>query len=254
MNHCQGSTAAFDSSDDRLGLVDVSEGKRGAVDIALERLRAIVRDGEVGAYGRLPTEPELCARIGVSRGSLREAVRTLITVGILETRQGSGTFVTGLQVGEIIPLFETALDVLPANGVLHLLEMRRVTDSFAAAQAASVASDELLDRLESLLLIADQRSGTAVDDSAENEFHDLILEAANSPAIAAFGKVFRRTAALKNVFSEPNGEARHVENKRAHHAILAALRTRDPFSAQAEMYQHIRTTESWIRTDASLPL
>ena len=65
-------------------------------DDAIERIKQMIIDGELKPGDRLPKEQELADRLGLSRGSLREAVRALTVVRVLDTRQGDGTYVTSL--------------------------------------------------------------------------------------------------------------------------------------------------------------
>ena len=62
----------------------------------IQEIKRLVLDGVLGPGSRLPVEKDLAARLGVSRGSLREGVRALVHLGVLETRQGDGTYVTEL--------------------------------------------------------------------------------------------------------------------------------------------------------------
>src|SRR5262245_64029666 len=77
---------------------DGRSGRNASVtDDAIERIRQMIISGEWGPGTRLPRESELAARLGISRNSLREAVRALSLVRVLEVRQGDGTYVTSLE-------------------------------------------------------------------------------------------------------------------------------------------------------------
>src|ERR1044072_6164022 len=79
-----------------------SVGRRGeeaamaATDRALTGLRQMIASGELGPGAKFPPEPELCDHLGVSRSSLREATRSLAALGVIESRHGSGTYVSAL--------------------------------------------------------------------------------------------------------------------------------------------------------------
>ena len=75
-----------------------------ALDKALHGLRALIADGALRPGDRLPSEGELCETLGVSRGSLREAIRTLGALGVLETRHGSGSYVSELRAADLLTM------------------------------------------------------------------------------------------------------------------------------------------------------
>jgi len=108
-----------------------------ALDTALHGLRALIADGALRPGDRLPSEGELCERLGVSRGSLREAIRTLAALGVLETRHGSGSYVSELRAADLIGSLSLTVGLLPMAGVLELTELRRVLEPHAAALAAA---------------------------------------------------------------------------------------------------------------------
>src|SRR5665647_28374 len=111
-----------------------------AMNTALTGLRHMIASGELGPGQKFPTEPELCERLGVSRSSLREAVRTLGALGVIKSRHGLGTYVSSLDPAEIVESFSLTIDLLPLEGLLQLLEMRRVLEGYAAACAAAYPS------------------------------------------------------------------------------------------------------------------
>ena len=74
----------------------------GAMETALHGLRALIADGDLRPGDRLPSEGELCERLGVSRGPLREAIRTLSALGVIDTRHGSGSYVSELHAADLI--------------------------------------------------------------------------------------------------------------------------------------------------------
>src|SRR4051812_5040423 len=121
-----------------------------ATNAAAEGLRGMIARGELAPGSQLPAEPELCARLGVSRGSLREAVRALAALGMLESRHGAGTFVSALPPGQMLAGFAVTVDVLPLDGLLELFDVRRPLEAQAAALAAARADEQVVARLREL--------------------------------------------------------------------------------------------------------
>src|ERR1700757_1391781 len=110
---------------------------RGSVtDDAIERIRELVASGEWGPGARLPRGADLAKQLGLSRNSLREAVRALSLARVLEVRQGDGTYVSSLEPGELLEPPLSATPLLRGRTVLELFEVRRLLEPEAAALAA----------------------------------------------------------------------------------------------------------------------
>ncbi|HZI44429.1 MAG TPA: GntR family transcriptional regulator, partial [Ilumatobacter sp.] len=93
---------------------------------AIDNIRAMIRSGELGPGDRLPPENELAERLGVSRGSLREAVRALSQINVLDVRRGDGTYVTSLAPGELLSGMVFAMELLQVQGLEEVVEVRRL--------------------------------------------------------------------------------------------------------------------------------
>src|SRR6202041_1147212 len=97
-------------------------------DEAIEKIKTMIVSGSLGPGDRLPKEDELAAALGLSRNSLREAVRALALVHILEVRQGDGTYVTSLQPEVLLDAVSFVIDFHRDDSVLHFLEVRRIVE------------------------------------------------------------------------------------------------------------------------------
>lgn len=218
-----------------------------AMNRALTGLRLMIASGELGPGAKFPAEPELCERLGVSRSSLREAVRTLGALGVIDSRHGMGTYVSSLDPAEIVQSLSLTIDLLPFDGLLQLLEMRRVLEGYAAAQATARSTPQLCAKLTGL---ADQMEAeTDLDRVAmlDNDFHEVFLAAAGNPTIASFVKVFRSTSSSYNIFSGDHAGAARAASDVGHRAIVAAIAARNPLAAQAAASAHVAETERWLR-------
>ena len=123
-----------------------------AVETAFQGLRQMMATGQLQAGQRFPIESELCAELGVSRSSLREAVRMLAALGVVEVRQGSGTYVSQLRAADIVRSLTLTVGLLPLDGLLEIYELRRVLEGYAASQAAARRPEELVGRMDALLV------------------------------------------------------------------------------------------------------
>ena len=214
----------------------------------IEHVKRMIASGDLKAGDRLPIEKDLAARLGVSRGSLREAVRSLATLGVLETRQGDGTYVTQLDPEALLRPLEFWAGLQEATQSVDLLAVRRVLETESAGLAAVRLTDEDLDVLERIL--SDIDAGLTAGDlgpesfiDADAAFHRRIAAASGNPALAALidslmtrtlrGRLWRAITESDSV-----GEA-HAD----HRAILAALRTRDAERARIRMAAHLLGVE-----------
>ena len=93
---------------------------------AIESIRAMIVDGRIEPGDRLPPEQELAEQLGLSRGSLREAVRALAQIKVLDVRRGDGTYVRSLQPSDLLSGMVFALELVQARGLDEVLEVRRL--------------------------------------------------------------------------------------------------------------------------------
>src|SRR5690606_4415267 len=107
--------------------------------------------GELAPGQRFPPEAQLCERLQVSRGPLREAVRMLGALGVIESRHGSGTYVPALEPANIIGALRPTVDLVPLEGLLEFIESRRVLASYAPSQAASRMTGDAARELDDIL-------------------------------------------------------------------------------------------------------
>lgn len=196
-------------------------------DAAIAAIRAEIASGRWAVGEQLPNEAGLSAMLGVSRGTVREAVRALAAQGMLETRQGSGTFVRSTA--------DTArsLERIRHTSLRDRFETRVLLEAEAARLAAQRATPETIARLETLL---EQRMRHAGLDRAtfvarDFAFHEAIVAASGNGALieiyAFFSASIRESieASLDGLLPEPD----HA----AHRRIVEAIASRDPENAGA---------------------
>src|SRR3982750_4592022 len=111
------------------------ETRGSATDVTIAKLKELISSGEFTPGARLPTERELTQRFGVSRSSLREAVRALTLVGVLEPRVGDGTYVTTLEPELLLTGMGFVSDLLTGSTLLELHEVRRILEPVATGLA-----------------------------------------------------------------------------------------------------------------------
>jgi GntR family transcriptional repressor for pyruvate dehydrogenase complex len=208
----------------------------------VSRLLDLIQQRHLGPGDRLPAERELAATMGVSRSSLREALRALTVLGVCEMRHGTGTYVSSLEPDLLVRPLSFVLS-LSDGGFDQLFEARKVVEPAIAALAAARIDDATVDRLDALALRA-----AAVVESAEAflvadmELHDTIRQAAGNPIL---GRFMESIQALGVASRKTTGSRRAVRDQsvRDHEAIVAALRARDPAGAADAMHVHLANVE-----------
>ena len=105
-------------------------------DEAIEKIREMIVSGQLQPGQRLPREADLAVRLGLSRSSLREAVRALSLVRILDVRRGDGTYVSSLAADSLLDALTFIIEFHRDASVLELLEVRRILEPAATARAA----------------------------------------------------------------------------------------------------------------------
>lgn len=224
-----------------------------AVDTALRGLRELIADGTLAPGEKLPSEGELCERLGVSRGSLREAIRTLQAFGVVETRHGSGTYVGTLDAAQMIKQLSFTVGLLPLESLLELYELRRVLEAHAATLAAARSTQESLAELESLLDRIESTPAEVAWSELDHEFHMRIALLAGNPALISLTEVLRGRSRAYAMFETDDAETIKRHSDEGHRAILDALERRDPLAASQAAATHVAQTEVWLRKHRPRP-
>lgn len=188
---------------------------------------------------RLPAERELAEMLKVSRGSIRDAIRGLELIGLVEPRQGTGTIVRA-----------TAADTPLANAlrrrkesVSELLDFRKMLEPPLSARAATHVSAEEITEMEAILLRQEEKHKQGEPAVAEDaEFHyNVALASGNSVVLKVID-------ILMDLLRETRARSLQVEGRSqksldGHRRILAAIRRRDSDAARAAMLRHIEEVE-----------
>jgi GntR family transcriptional repressor for pyruvate dehydrogenase complex len=203
-----------------------------------DRIRVLMLDGSFPAGQPLPSERHLAERFGVSRGSIRDALRTLETIGLLETRHGQGTFPHELSVERLVAPLASVM-AYRADLQDELLDVRRMFEPAVARVAALRATEEDLADLQRI--VEAQRQKLKVGLSAITEdtaFHAVLARATRNRVIMSIMATLNDLLVESRTHSlEQKGRpARSVDG---HEAVIAALRRRDAEGASQAMYTHI---------------
>ncbi|MGJ0389651.1 FadR/GntR family transcriptional regulator [Microbacterium sp. CGR1] len=226
-----------------------------ALDTALHGLRTLIADGALRPGDRLPSEGELCETLGVSRGSLREAIRMLAALGVLDTRHGSGSYVSELRAADLIGSLSLTVGLLPMAGVLELTELRRVLEPHAAALAAARIDASTIEELSGVLDEIEASDDFEDHSRLDHVFHMTISEVAGNDALTSLIDVLRSRSRAYRIPDAADAAELKLHSDAGHRAILRGLAAADPVAASAAASAHVAQTEYWVRryTDTDVP-
>ncbi|GAA0519159.1 GntR family transcriptional regulator [Saccharopolyspora subtropica] len=207
----------------------VTAKRTGLVDQVIAQIRELVASGEWPLGGRIPPETELVSALGVGRNTVREAVRALSHAGLLEVRQGDGTFVRA--TNEI----SGAVRKLCGPELRHVLEVRRALEVEGARLAAEARTEEDLRELQEQLAERDeavQQLDPARVVATDAEFHRRLVAASHNPVLISLyeGIIEAVASSVATTFNPEIPPEQHI----SHTALLAAVRDGDPRRAADE--------------------
>ncbi|MGW3411770.1 FadR/GntR family transcriptional regulator [Streptomyces sp. NPDC000888] len=208
----------------------------------------LILDRKLRAGAPLPTEAELMEDLGVSRNSVREALKALQALDIVDIRHGYGTYVGEASLTPLVDglTFRTlARPSDDASALAEILQVREVLEEGLIRRVAGTLSDAELDRLESVVTrmeTAGQEGGPFAE--LDREFHELLYASLGNALVpqllGAFWTVFRRVSGIRGWTDDPAPEV----TVRRHRDIVTALRAHDVEGAQRAMAFHFRGIEA----------
>lgn len=203
-----------------------------------------------GAWGpgdRLPRESELAAELGLSRNSLREAVRALSQLRILEVRQGDGTYVSSLEPGLLLESTGFVSHLLLGDTELELYEVRRILEAAVAALAAGRIDAEEKKELGEIL---DRMSAARTVEQlveADVAFHAVIAKAAGNAVLTSLLASLATRTMRARLWHGREADGALDETRMEHRRIYEAIIAGDPELARAAATAHIASSERWLK-------
>lgn len=201
------------------------------------RIRRLISEGRFEPGDMLPPERELAAAMGVSRSSVRDAIRTLGATGLLEPRQGHGTVIRELSAAGLVAPIASALEVSP-DFVADVMAFRKMIEPTLARQAALLATPDQVHQLEAILA----GQAARIEDGA---FHGLIARAARNQVALMVVEL------LMHLLRDGHERALRVRGRpqqslRGHRLIMEAVRRRDGGAAELAMLAHLEQIEATL--------
>jgi len=216
-------------------------------DEAISAIKGMIVAGDLVPGQRLPPENDLAEQLGLSRNSLREAIKSLEVIRVLDVRRGDGTYVTSLEPRLLLEVLSFVTELHQDATVVEVFEVRRVLEGHVAREAARRITPETLDALASEL--ASIEPPTPVEDLVAHDlrFHRILASASGNDYLSSLlegmsGETTR--ARVWRALTEAGAAERTLTE---HRAILDALRARDADLAHAAVTLHIAGIETWVR-------
>ncbi|MGA2644803.1 MAG: FadR/GntR family transcriptional regulator [Candidatus Sulfotelmatobacter sp.] len=194
---------------------------------------------------KLPSERELAEMLQVSRSSIRDAIRGLELMGLVEPRQGAGTIVREVSADSLINPFANALKHKQVV-VAELLDFRKMLEPPLSGRAATHASPEEILEMEEILQRQEDKLARGETTIAEDaEFHYSVAMASGNNVVLKVLDI------LMDLLRETRERSLQVEGRpkkslAGHRRILAAIKRRDAESANAAMRRHIEDVEEIV--------
>ena len=224
----------------------------------VQQILALVKSDVLRPGDRLPPERELCKQFGVGRASLREGLRSLSTMGVLQGRVGEGTFVSSDSAGVLEKAIQWGL-LLDPKQVEDLIETRLMLESRTAALAAERATPDTVSAIETRLNEMETATGDpSLFLESDLRFHTAIAEASGNSILVSMLTTIRGHLHqwIRKSLEEP---ATHTVDDRIklsleqHGSIVAAIRDQDSSAAKEAMRGHILSSSTDIKSSPTSP-
>lgn len=220
-------------------------------DEAILKVKSMITSGELRPGDRLPPEKELSERLGLSRSSMREAVKALEVIRVLDVKRGDGTYVTSLEPRLLLEAMSFVVDLHDDDSVLELFQVRRILEPAATGLAARNMAPETTAVLRQQ--IGSVNDATTVEDLVDHDidFHSTIVRASGNAYLATLIDSLSSNTVRARVWrglTQADSVSRTLSE---HRAIVDALERGDAELARSLAVVHISGVEEWLRDAAA---
>ncbi|WP_034590489.1 FadR/GntR family transcriptional regulator [Hamadaea tsunoensis] len=209
-------------------------------DTVQDRIVALIHERKLATGAPMPTEPQLMDLLGASRNSVREAVRALQALGIVEIRHGFGTFVGRASLDVLSPSLEFRVRSNPLSALHDLVEVRELLETGLIGRVAADATSTKLAALDALV------TAMANDLQADRAFHTLLYESLGNELVLQlidlFWQVYHQVEPILGDWPQVH-KSEIVAN---HRRIVEALRSKDAHAAREAMSRHFTEVKTRI--------
>lgn len=215
-------------------------------DEAILRIKEMLLAGELRPGDRLPPEKELSERLGLSRNSLREAVKALEVIRVLDVRRGDGTYVTSLEPRLVLEAIGFAVDLHQDSTVLEILQVRRILEPAAAALATRRVGEEDITTLRGLVAAAEGLTSVEELVAHDREFHGYIAGLSGNGYLSSILEQLSSSTQRARIWRGLTEEGAVERTLAEHHEIVEAMAGGDTELVRSHVTLHISGVERWL--------
>ena len=199
----------------------------------------------------IPTEKEIAESIGISRTAVRESLKGLESLGLIEARHGVGRFVRRFDFNIFLESFELHI-ASDSQAFKDLFEIRRCLESHFIVYEMEKLEDQDIDELEKIIremesLIENKQGSKALIEKHER-FHSFLFRKSSNNLLIEFIRVFS-TLHYKLISANPAYNEDLTEFLKSHKAVLEAIKTKDPTAVSKAVYSHFTAPAAWSKEE-----
>lgn len=212
------------------------------VDQAQEKIKKLILEKKYDQNGYLPSEGELCDLFGMSRSTIREAVRSLEVRGFLERVHGKGLRVVDIGVSVMSRDFVDMIEQQQIS-LADILGVRRMIEIRSAGIAAERADEEILDKMRQDIQKMNELTANLQEyNDADMEFHRLLVEATGNRLLICIVNAYEKL--LRELIRQSSHSDESLEKKYHYHErVYEAIQAKDKDRAEKMMAEHLDATE-----------
>lgn len=215
----------------------------------VERIKKMIEEGELKIGDKLPTERAMAEELNVSRASIREAIRSLEVIGLIESIQGAGNYIKN-DFSEILLEPLSMMFMLQQGSAIEIYELREVLELSTIMLSAERIKKEELQKLKELIEKFKESDIESNNVIIDKEFHYTIVKAANNPLITNLLNVLSQvidkfiTDSRKNILESSENKERLLK---LHERVYIALENRNSLEAYTALKEHFELIKEYIK-------
>lgn len=217
-------------------------------DQVIVQIKDLIRAGKLKCGDKLPSERDMSEQLHASRPSVREALRALETLGIIEARQGGGNYIKEQFEDSLLESLSITF-LLHGSQIEEILTLRLLIEPQIAAMAAEKRSKEQVMALKELLLTLAETEDEIMSAALDKQLHYLIVQASGNKPVSymmyAVSSLVEEyiTNVRSNMFIDSENK---IKIQRQHEAIIAAIEKQDDEGSSSAMREHLKYTNDYL--------